>query len=392
MGFRYYFVLFLNTLLDSCKVSYFNTYSSIWSLNYFFLFFYLIFVFSAILYLVSNVKEFTSYNAFANSTSFTLLSGFDLLPTLGTPLLLMLLVNWSWISSDVLSWFGHLLFTGFQLKIGYYIIIVFYLIWLAYLTSFYYTSQEVYDYTIISYSFFLWTLLLFYANNIMTVIFFIEILSTLIMLLIVTSTFSSAYFYNNLNLDHHNYFNQTLPTSFLQTIMFFFWISLVSSLNLFVFLTLFYLKFFSLDWYTIEVIFFYVVSVSDLKYIFSISLAWLTFLFCIFLKCGLVPFYFWKPIFFKGIPLHSLFFYITFFYFFLFYFFTYFFVYYLGELFYFNLFLNAIMLTLGLIILVFIICESVYIKAFLAMSSILNTLFVFLALNSYCVIDWIFIL
>ena len=343
------------------------------------------------MYLVSNVKEFTSYNSFMNTSSFTHVSGFDLLPTLSTPLLLILFVNFSWISSDLLSWFGHLFFSGFQMKITYIILTMFYFIWLAYITSFYYTSQEVYDYTIVSYSFFLWTLFLFYANNIMTVVFFIEILSTLIMLIIVTSTFSSTYFYNNLNLDQHNYFNQTLPTSFLQTIMFFFWISLVSSLNLFVFLTLFYLKFFSLDWATIEVVFFHIVRVSDMKYIFSISLTWLTFLFCIFLKCGLVPFYFWKPIFFKGIPLHVLFFYITFFYFFLFLFFTYFFIFYLGELFYFNLFLNVVILTLGLVILIFIICESFYIKAFLAMSSILNTLFVFLALNSYCVVDFLFL-
>lgn len=384
--------MFSSSFTEITSINYFNTFSSIWSLNYFLLLFYLLLVFSATLYLVSNIKEFTSYNSFSNATSFTYVSGFDLLPTLATPLFLIAFVNFSWISSDLLSWFGHLIFAGFQIKITYYTLIVFYLIWLAYLTSFYYTSQEVYDYTIISYSFFIWTLFLFYANNIMTVIFFIEILSTLIMLIIVTSTFSSTYFYNNLNLDHHNYFNQTLPTSFLQTIMFFFWISLVSSLNLFIFLTLFYLKFFSLDWATIEVVFYYVVLVSDLKYVFSISLTWLTFLFCIFLKCGLVPFYFWKPIFFKGIPLHVLFFYITFFYFFLFLFFTYFFVVYLGELFYFNLFLNAIILTLGLVILIFIICESFYIKAFLAMSSILNTLFVFLALNSYCVVDWIFFL
>ena len=384
--------MFSSSFTEITSINYFNTFSSIWSLNYFFLLFYILLVFSATLYLVSNIKEFTSYNSFANTTSFTYVSGFDLLPTLATPLFLIAFVNFSWIGSDLLSWFGHLIFAGFQIKITYYTLIVFYLIWLAYLTSFYYTSQEVYDYTIISYSFFIWTLFLFYANNIMTVIFFIEILSTLIMLIIVTSTFSSTYFYNNLNLDHHNYFNQTLPTSFLQTIMFFFWISLVSSLNLFIFLTLFYLKFFSLDWATIEVVFYYVVLVSDLKYVFSISLTWLTFLFCIFLKCGLVPFYFWKPIFFKGIPLHVLFFYITFFYFFLFLFFTYFFVVYLGELFYYNLFLNAIILTLGLVILIFIICESFYIKAFLAMSSILNTLFVFLALNSYCIIDWVFFL
>jgi len=344
------------------------------------------------LYLVSNVKEFTQYNAFSNSTFFTFIPGLELILFIVSPLFVMFLLNNAWVSSDLTSWFGHLIVTSFQFRVSGYISLVFFLIWLAYLSTLYYTSQEVYDYTIVAYSFFLWVLLLFYSNNMLTVIFFIEILSTLIMLLIVTSVFSSAYFYNNLNLEHHNYFGQTTPVSFLQTIIFFFWISLISSLNLFLFLTLFYLKFFTFDWYTVEFIFFYIVSVCDFKALMTLALTWFVFLFCIFLKCGLVPFYFWKPIFFKGIPFHALFFYIVFFYFFLFNFFTYFFVIYLHELFYFNLFINLILLLSGLVILVFILCESYYIKAFLAMSSILNTLFVFIALNSYAVVDYTFFL
>lgn len=289
-------------------------------------------------------------------------------------------------------WFGHLIFSSFQLKITYLVTFTFTLIWIAYASSFYYSSQEVFDYTIVTYSFFMWTVFLFYSNNIFTVIFFIEILSTLITLLLITSVFSSTYFYNNLSLTNHSYFNQSTPFSFLQTLMFFFWISLVSSLNLFLFLTVFYLKFLTFDWFTLEAIFYYVVSISNLKSIFLTSLVWFSFLFCIFLKCGLVPFYFWKPIFFKGIPLHALFFYIVFFYFFIFYFFIYFLLIYLSELFYFNIFINLVMLTTGLVFLVFIICESYYIKSFLAMSSILNTLLVFLSMSSSSIIDYTFLL
>ena len=212
------------------------------------------------------------------------------------------------------------------------------------------------------------------------------------MLLIITSTFSSTYFYNLLNLTKHSYFSQTLPTSYLNTVIFFFWVSLASSLTLFVFLTLFYLKFFTFDWNTVEVVFYYVLAVSDFKNIFNISLTWLFIIFCIFLKCGLVPFYIWKPTFFKGMPLHTLLFYIVFFYFFIFLFFIYFFLFYMNELFYFNLFINILTLMVGLLILLFILCESFYIKAFLAMSSILNTLIVFLALNSYSIVDFFFFL
>lgn len=382
-------------LLPSVSNSFINiplNYSILWSITYFFIFFYNILIFSIIIYLVANIKDFVSYSNFANNNLFNYLTGLDLLYFFKTPLLILLLVNFSWISPSILIWFSHIIFTSFQFKITYLILGFFILVWLFYSISFYYSSQEIFDYTIVTYSFFIWIIFLFYSNNIFTVIFFIEILSTIITLLLITSTFSTTYFYNNLSLTSHNYFNQSTPFSFLQTLMFFFWISLISSLNLFVFLSLFYLKFLTFDWYILESIFFYVISLSDLKSLFFSSLVWFNFLFCIFLKCGLVPFFFWKPIFFKGMPLHSLFFYIVFFYFFIFYFFIYFFMVYLNELFYYNIFINLVLLIMGLIVLVFIICESYYIKSFLAMSSILNTLFVFLAMSSYTTIDYIFII
>lgn len=372
--------------------NFFLTHSSIWSFTYFYLFFYNILIFSCILYLVSNIKDFISHNSFSNVTLFNYLSGFDLIWLLFTPLFLIVMTNLTWTSPVISVWFGHLIFSSLQLKMSYLISIFFLLIWVAYCSSFYYSSQEIYDYSIVTYSFFIWTVFLFYANNMFTVIFFIEVLSALITLLLITSVFSSTYFYNNLSLTSHSYFNQSTPFSFLQTLMFFFWISLISSLNLFLFLILFYLKFLTFDWFTVDSIFYYIVSISDLKSLFFISLSWFTFMFCVFLKCGLVPFYFWKPMFFKGIPLHALFFYIFFFYFFIFYFFIYFFIVYLNELFYFNMFVNLSMLISGSIFLIFILCESYYIKSFLAMSSILNTLFVFLAMSSYCITDYIFIL
>jgi len=372
--------------------NFFLSYSTIWSITYFYLYFYNFLIFSIIIYLVANMRDFVSYTKFPNSTFFTYLSGFDIFGVLLTPLIILIILNFSWTSPIISAWFGHLLFSPFQLKMSNFLIFIFILLSIAYTSSFYYSSQEIFDYTIVIYSFFLWTVFLFLANNIFTVIFFIEILSALITLLLITSVFSSTFFYNNLSLTGHNYFSQSTPFSFLQTLMFFFWISLVSSLNLFLFLTLFYIKFFSFDWFTLESIFYYVISVSDLKSLFFISLSWFNFMFCIFLKCGLVPFYFWKPMFFKGIPMHALFFYIFFFYFSLFLFFIYFFVVYLNELFYFNVFINLIMLLVGLLFLVFIICESYYVKSFLAMSSILNTLFVFLAMSSYCTSDYIFLL
>ena len=372
--------------------NFFLTSTSAWSFFYFFIYLYNFLIFSAIIYLVSNIKDFTNYNKFSNSTFFNYLSGFDLFPLILTPIVLILILNFSWVGPAITAWFGHIIFTNLQFKVTYLILFIFAILWVAYSSSFYYSSQEVYDFTIITYSFLLWIILLFYSNNLFTVIFFVEILSTLITLILITSVFSSTYFYNNLSLTSYSYFNQATPFAFLQTLMYFFWISLVGSLNLFLFLVIFYLKFLTFDWFTLESVFFYVVSISDVKSLFFISLTWFNLMFCIFLKCGLVPFYFWKPIFFKGIPIHALFIYIFFFYFSLFLFFIYFFIIYLNELFYFNIFINLILLVIGILFLVFIICESYYLKAFLAMSSILNTLLIFLAMSSFCVVDHVFLL
>jgi hypothetical protein len=110
-------------------------------------------------------------------------------------------------------------------------------------------------------------------------------------------------------------------------------------------------------------------------------------MFCIFLKCGLPPFFFWKPAFFKGLPTHTLYFYVFFFYFHIFIFFIYFFLNYTSDLFYFNINIHLVLLFIGLLTLTFILCESYYIKAFIALSSILNSLFIFLTLASLTTTD-----
>lgn len=366
----------------------FLSHSIIWSLSYFFIYTYLIFILSILLYLISNLKDYVATPKLKNFNNFSYLTGFDLAPLLLTPLFLILVLLSTWVSPIITTWFGHLIFSPLQLKINFVVLIFFFLTILAYISTFYYSSQEVYDYIIVVYNFFLWIIFMFLSNNLFTFIFFLEILSTIITLLLVSSVFSSVYFYNNLSLTLNNYFNTTTPFAFLQTLVFFFWISLIASLNLFVFLILLYLKFLTFDWFLIESIFSYIISLSNLKSIFYIALGWFNFLFCIFLKCGVVPFYFWKPIFFKGTPLHALMFYIVFYYFSIILFLLHFFVVYLNDLFYFNTTVNLIILTVGLIFLMFIVLESYYVKSFLAISSIINTVFVFLAMTSFNTIDF----
>merc|ERR1711957_49033 len=93
------------------------------------------------------------------------------------------------------------------------------------------------------------------------------------------------------------------------------------------------------------------------------------------------------PTFFKGIPTHSLMFYITFFYFFLFLFLLLFLLTYMSDLFYFYNILNLGLLSVGILLLLVIVLESFFIKTFLAISSIINTLIVFLALTGVNIFD-----
>lgn len=251
-------------------------------------------VFSAALYLLSNTHSFFNLTNTSTKSLFNFLSGYDLYWFLVTPLVLFLLLNMSWTGPNLLAWFGHITFTAMQYKITYLSTTLFLLVWTTYVTSFYFASKDVFDYTSVTYSLFIWTTLLFSANNIFTAIFFIEILSTLIMLLVITSTFSTTLNYNTLDLTNHHFFNNTLPVTFLQSLLFFFWMSLLGSLSLFFFTILFFTKFLTFDWTLCELVFrYFTVGGSWRDVLFALT-TWFTFIFCIFLKCGLPPFFFLK--------------------------------------------------------------------------------------------------
>jgi len=360
---------------------FFLTPSIIWGFSYFSMYFYLIIIVSIALYSLSVVKDAVHSNKFSKNSSFNYLTGLDLSSLFTSFLLVAFLINLLWTHQSVTVWFGNLFFTAFQSKLIFLVLFFFYLYLISSLSAIYISSRETYEYYITCFNFFIWILLLFCANSVFTVIFFIEILSTLILLLLISGAFSTTYYYNNLNLNMFNYFSLNTPLFFFQSVLYFFWISLISSLNLFLFLILFYLKFLTYDWFLIEFIFFFYITTNSFKDLFVLIFVWLNFLFCIFLKCGLVPFYFWKPIFFKGLPLHVLFFYVSFFYFFIFLFFCFFLLNYLNQIFFFFIAVNVFFLFTGIILLLFILNEAYYLKSFIALSSILNSLFVFLTLN-----------
>jgi len=361
---------------------FFITFSTLWSITFFILLTYLTGVISVLTYILPLPTANTKYTwskIFRNST---LINGFDLLWVVLTPYILILALNNLYVLPSVSAWFGHIIITSFQTKMLYTIIMFFILMTCIFFSTTYFSSREIYDYTITTYNFAYWLTILFMSNSIFSMVFVIEVISTLILLLIVTSAFSTTFFYRNLNLSFGHILQQSLPHSHLQSLLYFFWISLISSLNLFLFFLLLYTKILTLDWFLMEYIFYYYVNVSGLSDIASLGLYWLIMVFCIFVKCGISPLFLWKPTFFKGIPIYTLFFYICFFYFFLFLFIIHFLTSYFTEIFYFYTIVTLLFVILGLVTLLCIICESYYLKVFMAISSILNSLFVILAMTA----------
>ena len=367
--------------------------SNVWSFSFFFSFTYVILFISLIIYLL---PLFLSTMNVVNSTkqynSFYIISSPETWMFFLTPFLCVSVINACWLSSDLTLWFGHLIFSSFQAKIIFFIFFVFFLVLYLTINVLYFSSNEVYDFIITQINFLYWVTLLFMANSIFTLMFIIEVISTLIFLLITTSVFSTTFFYKNISFDTTNFFQNTTPFTFLHSLFYFFWISLLSSLNLFVFIIFLYKALVTLDWFLIEHVVYYLTHVSNIKSLFFIGCAWFFIIFSIFLKCGIAPLFIWKPTFFKGLSTIALVFYITFFYFFLFLFLVIFLTQYTHTLFYYYFLVNLVVLSLGLFNLFLIVCESFYIKTFFAVSSILNSLFVLLALISTHNLDLLFFL
>ena len=133
-----------------------------------------------------------------------------------TPVSFCILLLLSWSGPAVLIWYSHLLFTNWHYRFSFFILVNFTLCIITYNLSFYFTTNDVYDYYIVLYNFLFWFLFFFSSNNFFTIIFFIELLSTLVILLITTSTFSSTYFYNTRTLTQHSYFHMTNINSFVR--------------------------------------------------------------------------------------------------------------------------------------------------------------------------------
>ena len=371
----------------------FLTFSHLWSFCYFFPICYGMLLATLVLYLIP--ISGTQYNSLTSSFSqsnFKYVTGLDVYPILFTLISLFYLLNMAWFSPSFSSWFGHVAVNSLQVKSFYFIWFIFLIVSYTELSNTYFSSRDPYDSLITKISITYWLVILFFSNSLLTTIFIIEVMSALLFLLITTSVYSTTYYYRNIDFSQHNYFQNSIPYSFLNSLIYFFWVSLIASLNLFLFTIYLYSSMMSLDWYLLEHVYFYYLSMASTKDLYLLGIVWFIMLFSILLKCGIAPFFIWKPTFFKGLPLNTIFFYITMFYFVLFIFVIHFissYMFYFTSTYSYVLFL--LMLT-GIMVLISILFESFFIKSFLAVSSILNSLLVFLALSSVHLDSMIFFL
>jgi len=341
---------------------------------------YILLICSIVIYLLPAARLMPRNNS-KKTEIFEFNSAKNVLSLLYIAIALMALVVFFWVNAPVNAWYGHVYFGQFQIRVFLGVAVWFLFIFKITLSTLNLSSKLSYDYILVYVHLFFWIIILFQVSTLISLIFVIELLSTLVLLLLATSAFSTNFFYTNQTFANNRYFANNLPSTHVQTLLIFFWISLITSINLFLFLIFFFNKFSTFDWLLLESVFNYLTIVQEIHDTFSMALIWYNIFFCLFLKCGVAPFFFWKPNFFKGLPLRVLCAYICFFYFFLILYFMYFLIVSASDLFYFYAKINLGVVTIGIVFLFLSLNESYYVKTFLALSSILNTLFVFLALS-----------
>lgn len=213
-------------------------------------------------------------------------------------------------------------------------------------------------------------------TNFITFIFFFELLSLSMLLVLALFINNNQWCFFKIT-GHGKFLNFNL---FIYSFIYLFWISFLAIINLFVLLIYIFKSLATLDFSLFEIIILHNLSLLSFSNFSNLLIIWCVYLFSFFLKLGLVPFFLWKPNFFKSIPLAYIYIYVGYFFYFLFLFFLnliyssfYLWVTYLISI-------NLILAFFGFIILVFSLLNITNIKIFIAFSSILNSFLLFIVM------------
>lgn len=251
------------------------------------------------------------------------------------------------------------------------------------------------NYNILIYVILLMNLLtiLFLITNLFTLIFIIELISIILFILLTIFNNYNIINFNYENLTNYIISNNTIkPTYQFYSLILFFWISFITSINFFFYIIYFIYYINTFDLVFIDYLVLYTNLTITTNTNFHIYFLFLGFLINWFLKLGLVPFFFWKPNVFKGLAFYFLLIYIFYFYFIFLLYTVYLFIFFFNELVNFIIFGTILLIYFGLIFLILFLFEITNIKVFLAYSSILNTLLIFIILffNIYNNIQYIY--
>lgn len=220
-------------------------------------------------------------------------------------------------------------------------------------------------------------------NNILLLIFLLEVQSTVIIYLIS----SSFNLFKGNSLETYTRLNSinSQPVWYFNSLIYQFWVSFIGAvLLIYGVLTLFRFANF-VEWLNLNVYFYFLTF--SWYHLFSLQYLniWLPLILGLFLKIGVVPFFFWKPEIYKNLTSTILFLYMTVYLFSLLFLFIVLFNNYfvlIKEWFYFYLYIISIFTLVFINLYLYSIVE---VRTFLAYSSLTHLSFIFLALstNSY---------
>lgn len=360
----------------------FLTYSNIWSIFYFFPILYFVTLSAATMYGLSAISSSQKATTDKKKKEFDIEKAIIFFTGYCSPLIIVSAFGSIWGGPNTYAWFNHVFINATQIQLTGMLTFIVFLLLLMILMNSFFTTRDLNDFAITLVLLYYWLFSLFFVNSLFAAIFLIEILSSVVFLFAITSTFSSTTYYNNLSFHLGGFRQSAYPTAFLKSLVFFFWVSLLTSLTLFLFLSLVYLRYYMLDWNSLGDIFKFFTSFTSPEDIILSSFSVLLLLFSILFKCGIAPFFFWKPTFFDGFSIKMLAVYISFYYFFVFIFLIYIIsIHFIGYLYYYSHIL-VVFVILGFFTFLSTLCESLYLKTFLAISSILNSLLVLMVLTS----------
>lgn len=217
-------------------------------------------------------------------------------------------------------------------------------------------------------------------NNILLLVFLLEVQSTVIIYLIS----SSFNLFKNNSLESYTRLNNlnSQPVWYFNSLIYQFWVSFIGAvLLIYGILTLFRFANF-VEWINLNIYFFFLTF--SWYHLFSLQYLniWLPLILGLFLKIGVVPFFFWKPEIYKNLTSTILFLYMTVYLFSLLFLFIVMFNSYfvlIKEWFYLYLYIASIFTLIFVTLYLYSIVE---VRTFLAYSSVTHLSFIFLALST----------